>query len=454
MVEAWHDQFNPQRFLSRVKIDQFIEQNEAYNENKVDCLGKPCILCSGFQGPGLLLNDKSYLCKSCFSVVSTIRYPEKYENDHRQYLTDREARQQARAAFVDKCIYRKVSGWVGIGVWLSLPLLYFQIGFIVFSIILFFIYRIDRTKHEARIKEWDSMYPIPVEPELKHFHDPKAELSNRDRAILKVFNNWPGYPPFWSYLREVVQQRDENRCQVSGCPSRVELHIHHKTAVSQGGEHVPTNLISLCSFHHALEPYEGHERIWGEIKTRYFTMVHAHQRRNSASHGYHYVRAHVRRLELVEKAELSAIKDYYGLSCPSCNSDNLGIRVDKKNQEVNVTCSVCGENWAGRRQLTEETGPRLSEALTITKNCGYWMPRWDMLESRSDSTFRLLIKESSKYKSNRKTIKSKEGASPICPKCGYPMRIIKPHRGDKWKAFWGCSKYRVTGCKGSIDICK
>jgi ssDNA-binding Zn-finger/Zn-ribbon topoisomerase 1 len=446
------EQFNPQRFLSRVKIDQFIEQNEAYGENKVDRLGKPCILCAGVQGPGLLLNDKSYLCKSCFSVVSTIRYPEKYDKSHRQYLADREARQQARAAFVETSIYRKMSSWAGTVAALSIPLLFFQIGFIIISIISFLVYQTTRNKHEASTNEWEAKYPAPVEPQLKHFHDPSAELTQRDRIILKVFNNWPGYPPFWGYLREVVLRRDGNRCQVSGCPSRVELNIHHKTAVSQGGEHVPTNLVSLCSFHHALEPYEGHERIWGKIKTRYFTMVHAHQRRNSSSTGYHNVRAHVRRLELIERSELAAIKDYYGLSCPSCNGDNLEINVDKKNQEILVKCSDCGENWTAKRQLTEETGPRLSEALSITKNCGCWIPRWDMLESRSDSTFRLLKKESSKPKTNHKTIKSKEASNPSCPKCGNSMRLIKPRRGDKWKGFWGCSKYKATGCKGSITI--
>lgn len=453
MVETWHEQFNPQRFLSRVKIDQFIGHNEAYSENKVDRIGKPCILCSGLQGPGLLLNDKSYLCRSCFAAVSVVRYPEKYEKLHRQYLTDRESRQQARAAFVENCIYRRISGWAGIAVWLSLPLLYFQIGFLIVSIAAFLVYRATRTKHEGKITKWDSMYLPPTEPLLKHFHDPTADLTHRDRIILKVFDNWPGYPPFWGYLRDVVLRRDGNRCQVAGCPSRVELHIHHKTPVSQGGEHVPTNLVSLCSFHHALEPYEGHERIWGEIKTRYFTMVHAHSRRNASSPGYHNVRAHVRRLELTEKTELSSIKDYYGLSCPTCNSGNLGINVDKKNQEVFVKCSQCGENWMGRRQLSEETGPRLSEALSVTRNRGCWSPRWDMLEARADSTFRLLKKDSSKPKSNRITIRAKEiVTNPSCPKCDNPMRLIKPRRGDKWKAFWGCSKYKATGCNGSRDI--
>jgi hypothetical protein len=193
MVETWHEQFNPQRFLARVKIDQFIEHNEAYNENKVDRIGKPCILCSGLQGPGLLLNDKSYLCKSCFATVSTVRYPENYEKLHRQYLTDREARQQARAAFIENCMYRKISNWAGVALGLSLLLLYFQIGFILISIASFVVYRATRTKHKEKVAKWDSMYPMPSEPLVKHFHDPTADLTHRDRIILKVFNNWPGY---------------------------------------------------------------------------------------------------------------------------------------------------------------------------------------------------------------------------------------------------------------------
>jgi hypothetical protein len=96
MIETWHQQFSPNQFLSRVNIDRLIEHNEAYNENRVERLGKPCILCGGSQGPGLLLNDKSYLCKSCFGDASKVKYPEKYERLHRQYLRDRGAWNQAR----------------------------------------------------------------------------------------------------------------------------------------------------------------------------------------------------------------------------------------------------------------------------------------------------------------------------------------------------------------------
>lgn len=451
MVETWHQQFSPNQFLSRVNIDRFIEDNETYNENKVECLGKPCILCGGSQGPGLLLNDRSYLCKSCLGDASKVKYPEKYERLHRQYLRDREAWNQARTSLIEGCAFRRMSRWASVAVWLSLPLLYFSYTALVVPIASFLIYRFTRKKHDEKVAKWDSLYPHPQEPQLKHFHDPTADLTLRDQAILKVFNNWPGYPPFWGYLREVVLKRDHDRCQVSGCPSRIELHIHHKTPVAQGGEHVPTNLVTLCSFHHALEPDEGHERIWGEIRTRYFTMVRAHKRRNSSSPGYHAVRAHVRRLELVEETELYAIKDYYGLACPSCNSSGLQISVDKQHQQVHAECSHCGENWVGARQLSEETGPRLSEALNISKNKGCWEPRWDMLEARGDSTFRLLGKNISKPSTIRRAVRTRERGAPVCPKCGSGMHLIKPKRSDHWKAFWGCSKYKVTGCKGAID---
>lgn len=254
-----------------------------------------------------------------------------------------------------------------------------------------------------------------MEPQLRHFHDPKAELTPRNRLIIKIFNNWPGYPPFWRYLRKVVMERDGNRCQVSGCPSRVELHIHHKIPVSQGGEHVPTNLVTLCSFHHALEPDEGHERIWGEIKTRYFTMVRAHKRRNPKSPGYHNVRAHVRRLELVNKSELSYIIDFYGLACPFCGSRNLTTTVNKQSQTITVNCLGCSSHWKGSRKLAEETGPRLAEVLIVTRNEGQWKPRWDMLETRTNSTFQLLKNVKSKTKKG-KTIKAKESLALKCPK--------------------------------------
>ncbi|MDI6853639.1 MAG: HNH endonuclease signature motif containing protein [Deltaproteobacteria bacterium] len=450
-MESWHAKFSPKHFLAKVNIDKFIEHNEAYNENKVDRLENPCILCRGYESPGLLLNDKSYLCKKCFTEISSIQYPEKYERQKREFIKEREARHQAREAFIQSCPYRKIYGPIGILVWVSLALLYLNILFIAAPVTLFLIYKAAKKEHGKRLQQWESLYPKPVGPELRHFHDPLAILTSRDKAILKVFNNWPGYPPFWNYLRLVVMERDGNRCQVSGCPSRTELHIHHKIPVSQGGEHVPKNLITLCCFHHALEPDEGHERIWGDIKTRYFTMVHAHKRRNPSSPGYHDVRAHVRRLELISKSDLSEIINYYGLSCPSCNNKNLTTNISKQKQQVAVNCLECSNSWIGPRKLSEETGPRLAEVLAVTKNKGEWHPRWDMIEERSDSTFRLFKGVKSKSRKKTSTIASKKSSAPKCPKCGSDMRLIKPKPGQHWRAFWGCTKYRISGCSGSID---
>lgn len=35
-----------------------------------------------------------------------------------------------------------------------------------------------------------------------------------------------------------------------------------------------------------------------------------------------------------------------------------------------------------------------------------------------------------------------------CPDCGWPMRLVSPHKGQKWDPFLGCLRFR-QGCKGS-----
>jgi hypothetical protein len=38
----------------------------------------------------------------------------------------------------------------------------------------------------------------------------------------------------------------------------------------------------------------------------------------------------------------------------------------------------------------------------------------------------------------------------LCPKCGAPMGLKKPRKpSDKWNPFWGCTRFKDTGCKGS-----
>ena len=459
-AENWQTSFNPQQFLSRVNLEKLIEHNEAYNENRISQGTTPCMLCGGKQGSGLLLNDKSYLCKNCFSEVSTISYPQKYENNRRSYIKAKESKRIALEALTEQYGYTKEGNPVELFAWLSLVLLFAHIGLVAVPAILFIISSSINANQEKKLKawndkkaEWERRNPDPPQPILRHFHDPQAQLTERDRKVLKVFNNWPGYPPFWKYLREVVLNRDGNHCQVSGCPSRVSLHVHHQKPVSKGGEHVPNNLVSLCDFHHALEPDEGHERIWGSIKTRYFTIVSAHTRHNRANSGIHNVRAHVRRLELVKENELNEIKRFYSLSCPSCNSDNITIKVKEK---VNIICNSCSKKWVGPKELTEETGPRLAELLTVKRNKGIWNVRWDMLSSRTGNVFSALLatrkaQAQKKAKPKKtKTIKDIQTEEKLlCPECGSPMRLIKPKPGQRWKKFWGCTKYWSNGCKGS-----
>ena len=388
MVEKWHKKFSPEKFLKRIDIKQLIEANEAFNESKVDALGKPCYICGGLQGPGLLLNDKSYLCKSCFEKVTTITYPERYETLFREYLKESEAWRQARVLLTNKCIFRKTSIFFRSLGYVSLLVIFIGFKYLVIPAFFGVLYFLASLVHHKKIRHWESKYNAPEEPVLKHFHDPEAELSQYDVLVLKIFNNWPGYPPFWRYLRKVVLDRDNHRCQVSGCPSRVEFQIHHKKPGRKGGEHIPSNLITLCDFHHALEPEVGHERIWGKIKYRYFTVVRAHKRRNPKSPGFHYVTAHVRRMELLDESELEELLIFYGLSCPSCKNQLNRFEIDRQKQEVSVFCNDCERSWIGLRRLAEETGPRLAEKLIVTKNEGQWKPNWPMLEKRSQSAFK------------------------------------------------------------------
>ena len=40
---------------------------------------------------------------------------------------------------------------------------------------------------------------------------------------------------------------------------------------------------------------------------------------------------------------------------------------------------------------------------------------------------------------------------PHCPEHDKPMRLVCPRKGDKWKHFWGCSKYPECEWSYSID---
>lgn len=235
--------------------------------------------------------------------MALISYPEKYEVFRRQFVVAREARRLAWKGFSEKFGHTSEESNLIVYGWWSLLLAFVNSSFLVLTAALFLFGYIKNFENKRKTNEWlrrksawEHANPELNEPKLKHFHDPSACLSEKDKLVLKIFNHWPGYPPFWKYLRAIVIGRDLNRCQVTGCPSRLELHVHHMSPVADGGSHTPDNLVSLCDFHHALEPEKGHERIWGNIKTRYFTLVCGHERSNRASGGSHTVQTHLTHL--------------------------------------------------------------------------------------------------------------------------------------------------------------
>lgn len=450
MQSNWHHAFDPQSFLKRVKLESLLKRNDAYADNRIEKLGKPCLSCRGSVAPGLLLNEGSYLCAICFDRLSLIQYPERYEELRRNHVIASEARKEARQELIANSPELEHKRIVNYGFGLSFLLCFIHVGFAVVPIALFLIARYFHEKHNKALNDWDGQYPEPPAPILRHFHDPAAELTRQDKATLYIFNHWPGYPPFWGYLREVVLRKDNGRCQVSGCPSRLELHIHHIKPVSEGGEHSPDNLVSLCDFHHALEPDKGHERIWGNIKTRYFTLVCEHERSNRVSSGSHSVCAHLRRLQLVSLEELRELTKVYGFCCPQCQNFHIKFTLYSGRNMIEVSCPTCDKSVEGPQELTEETGPRLGELLRVTRNHGRWSARWDMLLERKDAVWGDWKGDHATKKRNefRKRV-TLDLSKPICPKCGAPMRLIRPRPSDQWKPFWGCTQYKVTGCNGS-----
>lgn len=74
-------------------------------------------------------------------------------------------------------------------------------------------------------------------------------------------------------LRRAIRRRDGNRCVIDGCDSRNRLQVHHVVPWSRGGATDPSNLITVCWYHHhiaihqrGLEPYSHPEH--GRIRLR------------------------------------------------------------------------------------------------------------------------------------------------------------------------------------------
>ena len=77
-------------------------------------------------------------------------------------------------------------------------------------------------------------------------------------------------------MRRKVLHRDQNRCQVPGCLSHMNLDVHHLVQLMFGGTNELSNLITLCEAHH-LALHDGTlviTRVNGDLRFR-------HEGRNS-----------------------------------------------------------------------------------------------------------------------------------------------------------------------------
>lgn len=452
------------RYVKKIDVKRLIEVTNVFEEAKGIAPNNniKCHLCHQSIGSreSIRLNHGKYICESCFENIKTVRYPETYQKKYEDYIAKKEARRIAYDEFLSALIFpekvKRLNTTINVlrtvTFLLVMALLFYGLKVreiigvaIVGSLISLIYYKVqsfckrtiefleqEKLRH---INEWNKLNPDPKEPELKEFHDPSAILTSNDRRILEVFDYWPGYPPYWNYIRNVVLIRDNGRCQISGCPSRTEIHIHHRTPLSQGGSHRPENLVSLCVFHHGLQSEKGHERVWGSVNTNYFSMVRAHYRNGFP------VRAHVRRRELADQETIGEIISYYGLACPDCNERIKNVEF-KKN-ELLVTCSTCGNEWSFERKLPEECGPQMAETLEVQQNPGSWIVDLDLL-----TTIRKLRFKKKPSKSHKSMKKGNTQKIKYCPQCGKPLARKK----GKYGFFMGCIGY--PKCHYTEDIVK
>jgi hypothetical protein len=62
-------------------------------------------------------------------------------------------------------------------------------------------------------------------------------------------------------IRRRVLYRDGHQCVIAGCQSRSRLQPHHLVPYAHGGTHDPSNLVTLCWFHHHIVVHQQGRRI-------------------------------------------------------------------------------------------------------------------------------------------------------------------------------------------------
>jgi len=76
-------------------------------------------------------------------------------------------------------------------------------------------------------------------------------------ALTNFYDYWPDYPPDWNDRTQMAREESNKACAECGTGGR-ELHVHHIKPKSNGGNHLPDNLETLCvKCHETHHPWLG-----------------------------------------------------------------------------------------------------------------------------------------------------------------------------------------------------
>ena len=243
-------------------------------------------------------------------------------------------------------------------------------------------------------------------------------LNESEKHLEVLFNHWPDLPPQWRLLRSFVLTRDGNRCQITGCPSRLKLHVHHIEPKSNGGSHNPENLITFCEFHHALQTAKGHSTIFERSnQSSFLIFIKSHFRKGI------FIKPHARRKSLPDICEIQKLIDFYAISCTKCKTI-VSARNDKS--LVVIFCVKCSVGWGFKNDLLEKIGPEISSAYIVRKNTGkeYLNHMWYNVKT---------------------PVKILNG---YCPKCGKSLIKKSLQNGN----FWSCEGFpKCNFCKRAYN---
>ena len=109
--------------------------------------------------------------------------------------------------------------------------------------------------------------------------------------------------------------------------------------------------------------------------------------------------------------------------------------------------TTSGYTTSARRLAASDARIRLIDRAELVRWIERYWPReipafdWEQYSKNVKSRYR-------DFRGTNRTFSRPGAEAPMCPNCSARMSLITPGPTDTWKPFWGCTQYKVTGCKG------